>query len=204
MLIKFETAIDSENLIMLLDKVVTGRDQPHAAFLADITLQPQNTDVSFLINQREVERIKTLIAIESARALVRGQHQAIGISPCLADKLDRDFGIDNRARVHDVQRQLEQLDAFKKERSLLLKEDREALVGGDYGGIRFYLSEVRIDGKIEGRICIQRVSRRQSDIKLDWLVNHATGIVRHRIKVRQKLSGFGNSQARDQLQGALR
>ena len=55
LLIEFEAAIDAKKLIVLLDKVITGGNQANAALLANVALQSQNADVSFLINQREVE-----------------------------------------------------------------------------------------------------------------------------------------------------
>jgi hypothetical protein len=72
--------------------------------------------------------------------------------------------------VHHIQRQLEQINPFKEERALLLKENRKTLVGRHHRGIGFDLSEVGIDGQVDGRGRRERVLRGQAQIVLNRLI----------------------------------
>ena len=95
--------------------------------------------------------------------------------------------------MHDVQRQLKQIDAFKEEWPFLLEEDREALVRGDDRCVSFDLRKIRIDREVDRGVRVQCVLSSQAEIKLHRLVHQATRIVWDRIVVRQELSGFRNS-----------
>src|SRR6185437_2562268 len=96
------------------------------------------------------------------------------------------------------------IDAFEKEWPLFLKEDWEALVGGDDGRVGLNLSEIRIDREVKGRVCVQCVLRRQSQIEFDRFVDHAARVIRNEIEMRQQFASFGNSDAGNQLQRSFR
>src|SRR6478672_8851138 len=71
---------------------------------------------------------------------------------------------------------IENVDAFKKERTLFRKENREALVRSNYQLVGFDLRKIRIEGEIQRDVWRDCVFAGQARIKLDRIVDHTTGI----------------------------
>src|SRR6266480_5913312 len=73
--------------------------------------------------------------------------------------------------VHGSDLRSKNIDAFKKEWTLLFKENREALIGSDHQLVRLNLREVGINSEVERNLRRQTVLSRQARIKLDWFVD---------------------------------
>ena len=79
----------------------------------------------------------------------------------LAGQLDGVIGVDDGPGVNDVDRRLERVDAFQKERAFLVIEDREPLIDGQHELIGFDLREIRV--RRERRIHRRREAEIQRD-----------------------------------------
>ena len=89
-----------------------------------------------------------IVCTQVSWSIVTRDHQTKRVAPFLTGRLNCQIRIDNRARVHGRDRSLKNIDAFEKERSLLRKEDRKALISGYDELIGFDLREVGIDCQI--------------------------------------------------------
>src|SRR5215510_16309432 len=70
LLVEPEAPVEAAQLVMLLDEVITGGDQPQVPFLADVTLEAQDADVCVLVQKtldvRARLRIVALVLAEIA------------------------------------------------------------------------------------------------------------------------------------------
>ncbi len=160
-------------------------------FLADVALQPQHADVGVLIDEPFVvadhSRIQrpafetraersALIGAEISRPVVARQDQAKTVTTDFAGRLHRDVRIDDRARVHGRDSRLENVDAFKEERTLFRKEDRKPLIGGDDKLISFDLREVGIDRQIESYSRTGNELERETRVETKVVVHDPAGV----------------------------
>ena len=77
--------IDGDQLIVLLNEVIAGREQAEARILfSNVTLHPQHGNVSVLPEKARVHRIGLLFGGEIARRIIAGNKKAEGIASALA------------------------------------------------------------------------------------------------------------------------
>jgi hypothetical protein len=155
---------------------------------ADITLEPDNADLRILTEDALVgTKVERIVAINDAiaqtltvvlrkvtcSAVVRCIHDAERVLTAPSGKLGRDIGIDDRTRVDDVETALKDIDPFKKERTLLGKENRKPKIRGADRSVGLDLREVGVICEVEcdgrrqtelGRELRTRRSRRRSRI----------------------------------------
>src|SRR5439155_11438512 len=136
----------------------------------------QHRDVSILSNKARVHWISLLLGGEISWCVIAGDHKSECVATAFAGQLRRRVWIDNRSRVHRLQRCLENVDAFKKEWALFFKENRKALIGGNNGLVRFHLSEVRVQGEVECNRGSQPELHRDAGIEFQVFVDEATRI----------------------------
>jgi hypothetical protein len=129
---------------------------------------------------------------------VAGHERAEDGPAALAGQLEGKIGVDDRARVHGLERALEEIDALQEERALLLEEERETLVRGHHGRVRLHLREVRVERHVQRGVRREAQLRRQPGI-------HVEGAVHEALRTRAALpaSGARRHQARDDLQRTL-
>src|SRR5215475_7935751 len=108
LLVEPEAPVEAAQLVVLLDEVITGGDQPQVPFLADVALEAQDADVGVLIQKtldvRARLRIVALVLAEIAGRVVRSQQQSEAVAPATPGQLERVIGVDNRAGVDGLQR----------------------------------------------------------------------------------------------------
>src|SRR2546425_12127436 len=130
---------------MFFDEVVAGGEQTEVRILfSNITFQTQHCNVSVLPEKARVHWIGLLFGGEISRRVVAGDEKPECIAPALAGKFRGPVGIYDRPRVHCAHWSLKNVNAFEKERTLFLKEDRETLIRGNYRLIGFDLREIGI------------------------------------------------------------
>ena len=86
---------------------------------------------AFLSKQCAGSAVSRSSSLKFPGTVVRSQQQAKRVAIDFAGELHGEIRIDDRARVHGRDLRVEDVDAFEEERSLLCKEDREALVRSD-------------------------------------------------------------------------
>ena len=111
----------------------------------DIAFQSQHCDVSVLVDEPQIHRIGSFFGTKISRSVVAGHQKAEGVAAALAGEFGGHVGIDNCASVHALDWRPKNIDAFKKERAFLFKENREALVCGNHGLVGFDLGKVGIE-----------------------------------------------------------
>ena len=172
-LIEAESSVKTARVIVAVNKIISRGEKAEIVFLADVAFEAHYADVCVLIDNPLVSakhaRIRAIllakpnlfavVRVEIAGRVVGGVHNAERVLAASARDFGGDVGIDDRARVNDVHRRLENIDSFEKERAFFRKENRKALVGGRYGRVRFDLRKVRIIRKIE------RHRRRQAEFR---------------------------------------
>src|ERR1044072_1063326 len=161
--VETKASIESQHLIVLIDKVVTRSNHADRVFLTNVALQSQHTDVCVLVdetftvaNNTWIEstlvatslQVAAIVGAQFSLSIATPDHQAKRVAAHFSSCLHRHIRIDNRARVNGSNRRLKNVDAFEKERTFLRKEDRKTLVRGDNKLIRFDLGKVRIDCQI--------------------------------------------------------
>src|SRR6266508_1852312 len=180
LLVEPEAPVEAAQLVVLLDEVITGGDQPQVPFLADVALEAQDADVGVLVQKtldvRARLRIVALVLAEIAWRVVRSQQQPEAVPPATPGQLERVIGIDYRAGMDGLQRRLKKIDALKKEGPLLFEEDRESLVGRDHRLVGFDLREIGLDRGVESDGGRQAELRRQPRTELEGLIEPAATV----------------------------
>ena len=170
MLANLKAAVDAAKLVVLLDEVVAGQQQANVGLFADVALQTENSDVSILVekplNRRQRLRVLLFLFRKISGRIIAGKQDSKSIPASLAGKFYCDIRIDDRARVYCLNWRLKDVDSLQKKWTLLFKEDRKALIGGDHSLIRFDLSEIGIDREVERNRRRQAVFCRDAQIKL--------------------------------------
>src|SRR6266851_8301547 len=104
---------------------------------------------------------------QAAAAVIRDQH-SVGVVPEFAGGPQPPARRRDRARVNGLDRRVEKLAAFEKERAALGKENREALIRRDDRRVGFDLREIGIDGGVDRRIVVRRPFQIDTCIFLYW------------------------------------
>ena len=139
--------------------------EPYARDLASVRIALAENERRALANELAI----TLAEI--ARTIVAGDQQPESVAAFLARELHGYVGIDDRTRVNCRHERTENVSAFKKERPLLWKENRETLIRGSDQRICLDLCEVGMHREIESDVWVKTVFTCQSKIEFDWLVN---------------------------------
>src|SRR6185503_18191043 len=202
---KTKPTVERQQVIMLLNEVVSGGEHADGVFFTDVTLETQNPNLRIFIEESKVVGIQTLITDKVARAIIAGHHQSKRISSFLAGDFNGYVRVDNGARVYRGDRRTENVYALQKEGSLFCKEYRKPLVRSYHQLVCFHLCEVRINCEVE---CERRTWRKlcgQSRIKFNWLVHNTSWIqasghcARKDAECIYKLTGLGDREAGYQL-----
>ena len=86
-------------------------------------------------------------------AAVLGHQQRVRAAADLAGVAHAPSRRGDGSRVGHLDRRVEEVETLQEERSLLGKEDREALIHGDLRDVGFHLREIRIVGEIDSAGC---------------------------------------------------
>src|SRR6266446_5601962 len=70
LLVQLEAPVNSRELVVLLDKIVTGCQKANARLFANVVLCPNDGDVSVLVQKTEIHRIVALIPDEVPGRLI--------------------------------------------------------------------------------------------------------------------------------------
>src|SRR6266536_1327612 len=147
--IESKTTVEAQQVVMLLDEIVSGGNHANRILFANVTLEAQHTDLRVLVQEAEVVGIQTLITDKGAGTVVAGHHEAEGVSALLAGKFHRHVRIDDCAGVYSGDRRTEDVYALQEEGSFLCEENRKSLVCRNHDLICFNLREIRIDCQVK-------------------------------------------------------
>src|SRR6266852_1544999 len=182
---------------MFLDEVIARRDHAEAGLPAYVMLQPQHRDGCILIE--EPRDLCTLLWIVTLRLTkisgrrIRCEQKAEGVSSDLSRELRSNIGADDGAGVHGLKRGAEDVDALEKERTLLLKENREALIRGDHRLVGFHVGKIRIQRESDSYVRPDSILHGKARLKLWRLINELSRIRRGGVSCAHPLSAFRNS-----------
>ena len=156
---------------------------------------------------REAPEGRVRHVVEPSRGLVVGDEHAQRHVADLPGELRPVARVDDRARVHEVDRggRGEDLLALQEERPLLGIEEREALVHLDLRPVRLDLREVGVVGQVERQVGGDPVLDAHADLAQRVLVAEAAGVPIERADLearerRQELQVAARRQVRQPLQ----
>ena len=164
---------------MAFGKIIGRRKKTEIMLSADVAFEPENSDVGVFVSitvkvpasrRKNVIRIikPFLPAIEQflpfvlriiSRRIVRRIQNSESVFAASAGQFGGDVGVNDGARVDEIQTALKNVYSFEKERTFFLKEDRETHIGGRNRRVGFDLCEIGIVCKIE------RDRRRQTEFR---------------------------------------
>ena len=84
-----------------------------------------------------------------APAVILAAQDGVRERTLLAGGAHPPLGVGEGPGVNELDRRVEEVGSLEEERPLLGIEQREALIHGDLGDVRFHLREVRLDGRID-------------------------------------------------------
>ena len=172
--------------------------------LANVALQPEYSNGCVLVQQSWISGWSFVLA-EITWTIVRGEQQAKRVAINLSRQLHSVIRIDDSSRVNGGDLCSENVDAFKKERSLLGEEYWKTLIRLYDQLVRLNLCEIGIDGKVERDPGRETVFSSQARVKLDRLIDESSTLRDLRDCYRSlAFAGFGKREAGDQLQRSLR
>ena len=165
---------------MFLDEIIARRDHPDTRLPAQVVLQPQHRDGCVLIEElRDLGAlfgIVTLLLTEISRSRIRGKQKSERVPAYLPSQLAGDIGTDDRSRVDCLQRRAKNIDALQKERTLLFKENWEALIRRDHGLVGFHVGEIRVQREAGSHVRSDSILQGESGLELRGLINELSRI----------------------------
>ena len=104
--VDLKAAINSRELVVLLDKIITCGQEANARLLTNVALEPHDRDVGVLVEEAKVHRILSLVADKISRRVIAGHQNPKRVAPALAGKLDGHIRVESGYASFNVDRQL--------------------------------------------------------------------------------------------------
>src|SRR4029077_5914010 len=121
---------------------------------AEVSPNTPDRDVRAEILRREGGRLRTGDD-DTAASAVFGDEGGVGVGAGLAGRAQAPARGRNRARVDRLNRRLEKITRFEKERTLLRVEEREPRVDRNLSDVGFDLRKIRVDRRVDRRVRVR-------------------------------------------------